>query len=228
MLNIDERSHLSCNEIFLFIIRGGMSFTKLTSVSLLHAGPQQVKGCILADLAQHLLKAYDAEQETQSPSNSQGKQRICDSAAHFGQSHNSSRQPAGRPLGKASTAAQQEMPAAAAAAAAIALRGDAASDASEEISTCSEMQSSGNEGDDGGDTQSDNSMRGHSTVGADTAEVMTPHCFSYIITELGFGLLHLRHTAQGVPHCPPHTISFSVSEEMPDTLPMLVKLTLPA
>lgn len=152
-----------------------MSFTKLNSVSFLHAGPQQVKGCILADLAQHLLKAYDAEQETQSPSNSQGKQRICDSAAHFGQPHNSSRQPADRRLGKASAVAQQEVPAAAAG---IALRGDTASGASEEISTCSEMQSSGNEGDDGGDTQSDNSMHGHSTVGADTAEVMMPHCLS--------------------------------------------------
>lgn len=163
---------------------------------LLHAGPQQVKGCILADLAQHLLKAYDAEQETQSPGNSQAEQRICDSAARLGD-QDSRRQPADTRLGGASAVAQQELLAAAA------LKGDPASDASEEISTCSEMQSSGDEGDDGGDTQSDNSMHGHSTVGADTAEVRTPHPFLRI-TQYSFW--HTASKAQSQVSLIPHLV----------------------
>lgn len=147
-----------------------------------------MKGCILADLAQHLLKAYDAEQESQSPGNSQAEQRICDSPAHVG-TQNSSQQLADTRLGKASATAQQEVPPAAAAA----LRGDPASDASEEISTCSEMQSSGDEG-DGGDTQSDNSMHGYSTVGADTAEVSTRLLSSHITQN------RLLHTASEAQH----------------------------
>lgn len=117
-----------------------------------------MKGCILADLAQHLLKAYDAEEETQSQGNSQVEQRFRDSAARLG-SHSGDRQPATTGLGKDNADARQEvLPAA----------GGEPACASEEISTCSEMQSSGC---DGGDTESDNSMHGHSTVGADTAEV---------------------------------------------------------
>ena len=172
------------------------------------AGPQQVKGCILADLAQHLLKAYDAEQETQSPGSSQAQQRICDSAAHFG-TQNSSRQLADTRLGKASAVAQQEVPAATAAAAA-ALRGDPAADASEEISTCSEMQSSGDVGDDGGDTQSDNSMHGHSAVGADTAEVRTPYPFLHITQNR---LLHTASRAQRQVLLVAHMASLFLDEE---------------
>lgn len=128
-----------------------------------------MKGCILADLAQHLLKAYDAEEETetQAQGNSQVEQRFRDSAAHLGP-YSGDRQHATTGLGEASAdARQEELPAAAA----EAPRGEPACDASEEISTCSEMQSSGC---DGGDTHSDNSMHGHSTVGADTAEVRLP------------------------------------------------------
>ena len=150
-----------------------------------------MKGCILADLAQHLLKAYDAEQETQSPINAQAEQRVSDSAAHFGAPQNSSRQAADTRLGEASAVAQQEVLAAAATAAA--LGGDPARDASEEISTCSEMQSSGDEGDDGGDTQSDNSMHGHSIVGADTAEVGC-HTLSHTSHRTDCCILQPRHS----------------------------------
>lgn len=121
------------------------------SVAVLSQGTPEVEGCVLADLARHLLKAYTAVERTQSPAHPQAQQRPCE----------------------ASTAAEKQVPAAAAAAAAplAAL----ASNASEEISTCSEMQSSDEEEGNGDETQSDDSMHGHSIVGADNAQVNNIH-----------------------------------------------------
>ena len=106
-------------------------------------GTPEVEGCVLADLARHLLKAYTTVEKTHNPSQPQAEQR----------------------LGEPSTAAGEQAPSAAPA------QGDLVSNASEEISTCSEMQSSDEEEGHGDETQSDDSMHGHSIVGADTAQV---------------------------------------------------------
>ena len=106
---------------------------------------------MLADLARHLLKAYTAVEKTQNQAYPQAQQR----------------------LGEPSQAAEQQVPVAGAEAAAAPALAARASNASEEISTCSEMQSS-DEGEGRGDeTQSDDSMHGHSIVGADNAQVRT-------------------------------------------------------
>lgn len=123
------------------------------SLAVLSQGTPEVEGCVLADLARHLLKAYTAGEKTQSPAHPQAQQR----------------------LGEASTAAEKQVPAAAAAAVAAPAAAALASNASEEISTCSEMQSSDEEEGHGDETQSDDSMHGHSIVGTDNAQVNTCH-----------------------------------------------------
>lgn len=126
-----------------------------------------MKGCILADLARHLLKAYSAEEQT----HARPAAKQSDTAVDLTPSHG--RRQADRKFVATSADAEEQGPPAAATAVP---GGDLASDASEEISTCSEMQSGGGQDGDEDDTQSDDSMHGHSivgaeTVGADTAQV---------------------------------------------------------